>query len=157
MEEKERRKKLALEQKERKKTEREEKRRQKEEEERRKAEERQKKTEERAKKAKEAAYVKTRRRRETEETTQGLGKSDSAGEAVESGPPRKKLRKLVRTDSEIDTNVCCVCYVLYSEDVTNGSGAEWIECACGHWLHEECAEDCGVDENGKERFCPTCL
>ena len=67
--------------------------------------------------------MKTRGRRETEETTQGLGKSDSAGEAGESAPPRKKLRKQVLTVSEIDTNMCSVCYVLYSEDVTNGSGS----------------------------------
>ena len=49
----------------------------------------------------------------------------------------------------VDTNMCCVCYVLYSEDV---SGEEWIECGCGHWLHEECAEDCYVDNSGKEKF-----
>ena len=53
--------------------------------------------------------------------------------------------------------ILCVCYVLYSEDVTNGSGPVWIECACGCWLHEEWAEDCVVNENSKERFCLTCL
>ena len=47
--------------------------------------------------------------------------------------------------TEINTNECCVCLELYSEDV---SGAEWIECACGRWLHENCGEECIVDADG---------
>ena len=51
--------------------------------------------------------------------------------------------------------MCVVCVSdCNSEDV---SGADWIECACGRWLHEECGEECVVDAAGKERFCPTCL
>lgn len=71
--------------------------------------------------------------------------------------PSRKRHKERHNDgavTEIDTNVCCVCFGLYSEDV---SGVDWIECACGRWLHEECGEECVVDADGKERFCPTCL
>jgi hypothetical protein len=106
----------------------------------------------RAKKANEAAKKRCSRR-VTEKTAVG----DSTREGSCSEPPRKKTRKgkhVAVSDTEIDTNVCCVCFGLYTEDV---SGADWIECACGHWLHEECAEECVVDANGKERFCPACL
>ena len=39
----------------------------------------------------------------------------------------------------------------------SGLGGEWISCSCGRWLHEECAEDCVIDNNGKERLCSLCL
>ena len=32
-----------------------------------------------------------------------------------------------------------------------------MECACGRWTHEDCVEDCVMDVDGKERFCPVCL
>ena len=79
-------------------------------------------------------------------------RSSSTKEGSCSEPPRKKTRKgkhVALPDTEIDTNVCCVCFGLYTEDV---SGADWIECACGHWLHEERAEECVVDAGGKESF-----
>ena len=120
MVEKEKKKKLALEEKARRKTEREVKRKQREEEQKRKAEERQKKAEERAKRVKEAANKKTRLKRAAEG---GQRKLRSSGKA-ESESSSKKIRLQVpESDSTVDTNMCCVCYVLYSEDV---SGAEWI-------------------------------
>ena len=61
------------------------------------------------------------------------------------------------TDSEIDFNVCCMCFGTYSEDVANGDGRDWIECACGRWLHEDCAEDCLLNKDGKEMFCHSCI
>ena len=154
IEEKERKRKLALEEKERRKVEREEKRQQKEIEQKRKAEERLKKAKTRAEKVNQVAKKKGSRG-VIEKTAPGEKNSRSQ----ESGgkPPRKtpcKEQHKVGADAEIDTNVCCVCFGLYSEDV---SGADWIECGCGLWLHEECAEECVVDANGKERFCPTCL
>ena len=76
----------------------------------------------------------------------------SSGRASERDSSRKKIH--LQVSELVDTNMCCVCYVLYSEGV---SGEEWIECGCGRWLHEECAEDCYVDNSGKERFCPVCL
>ena len=153
IEEKEQKKRLALEEKERKKVEREEKRRQKEIEQKRKAEKRLEKAKTRAEKINQMAKKK-KSRGVTGKTAPGEMNSrnqESTGE-----PPRKKPRKEqhnVGADAEI-TNVCCMCFELYSEDI---SGADWIECGCGRWLHEECAEECVVDANGKERFCPTCL
>ena len=151
VEEKERKKKLALEEKERKKTEREEKKRQREEEQKRKAEERQRKAETKANKVKEAAEKR-------KEKAKGAGKRKVSNEATDIPmPPKKRVCKLSQMESddpEINTDMCCVCSILYSEDRT---GKEWIECACGRWLHEECGEDCILDSNGRERFCPICL
>ena len=72
-----------------------------------------------------------------------------------SQPPKKKPR--VQLSSEINTDQCCVCFVEYLDDVANRSGAEWIECACGRWLHEDCAVDRALNATGKEIFCPHCL
>ena len=155
IEEKERKKRLALEEKEQRKAKREEKRRQKEVEQKRKVEERQKK-----RSSKVDEVTKKHSRRVSEKTAP---RRDEVAENLDNTiePPRKKPRKEqnnVGADAEIDTNVCCVCFGLYTDDV---SGADWIECGCGRWLHEECAEECVgecvVDVNGKERFCPTCL
>lgn len=60
-------------------------------------------------------------------------------------------------NSSIDSNVCCMCFVNYEDDVLDGCGADWIECACGRWLHVDCAEDCITDRHGKNRYCPYCL
>jgi len=37
----------------------------------------------------------------------------------------------------------------YQDDVKMGNGAEWIKCACGQWLHEECVKNTATDVNGK--------
>ena len=50
-----------------------------------------------------------------------------------------------------------MCFETYENDVLEGNGAEWIDCACGRWLHLDCAEDHVVDSNGKELYCPYCL
>ena len=53
------------------------------------------------------------------------------------------------TDSE-----CCECLHTYAEDVRNGTGAEWVMCVCGRWLHEECID---YDANGSEKLCSYCV
>jgi len=50
-----------------------------------------------------------------------------------------------------------MCLVSFEEDVLDGGGAEWIPCPCGRWLHDDCAEGCVRDKNGKERYCPICI
>ena len=32
-----------------------------------------------------------------------------------------------------------------------GAGTEWISCACGHWLHEDCAENRVIESSGCEK------
>ena len=143
LEKKEQKKVAAQEEKERKKAERMEKKRKKEDEQKRKQEERKKKAEEKAKKA---------GQKESKISRKSASRSSEARASV---PPRKRARQQRETESEINTDMCCVCCVLYSEDVNGGS--DWIECACGRWLHEDCAEDCVVGADGRERFCPSCL
>ena len=58
---------------------------------------------------------------------------------------------------EIDESKCCVCFTMYEEDIQKKSGKDWVMCACSRWLHEECAEDCTLDNTGKERLCQLCL
>ena len=50
----------------------------------------------------------------------------------------------------IDDGECCMCFTMYEEDIRELSGKEWVECACGQWLHEDCAEDCVLDNDGKD-------
>ena len=67
----------------------------------------------------------------------------------------KKIRgRDIAVDITINDNECCMCFGTHDDDVLEGSGAEWISCACGRWSHEDCIEDCIVDENGEERVCP---
>ena len=113
--EKERKKKLALEEKERRKVEREEKKRQNQIKKRQKAEENLKKTEVKAKKVSDKQKV-----------TKKTALRDSTGRGSRSEPPRKKCcqeKQGAGCVTEINTNECCVCLELYSEDI---SGAEWI-------------------------------
>ena len=58
---------------------------------------------------------------------------------------------------ENDSNVCCACFGNYEDDVLDGSGAVWISCACGRWLHEDCVEECKEDDQGNDRMCPLCV
>ena len=70
---------------------------------------------------------------------------------------RNRATSTADPESEIDVNVCCTCFVRYEDDIISGSGADWISCTCGRWLHEDCAEDCVLDKDGKEHLCPFCL
>ena len=60
-------------------------------------------------------------------------------------------------EEKIDTNVCCQCGGSYEQDIMEGTGADWLACACGRWLHEECVEDCIRDAEGNECLCTFCL
>ena len=49
-----------------------------------------------------------------------------------------------------------MCFVSYEDDVLDGYGADWIDCACGWRLHVDCGEDCVTDCRGNKRYCPYC-
>ena len=70
--------------------------------------------------------------------------------------PKKSRISELRTQpgEDIDPNVCCMCFVRYEDVILQGSGVDWISCACGRWLHEDCAEDC-VPMGGA--YLPICL
>ena len=60
-------------------------------------------------------------------------------------------------NTSIDSNVCCICFGNYEDDVIDGYGADWIDCACGRWLHVDCADECVTDCHGNKRYCPYCV
>ena len=38
-----------------------------------------------------------------------------------------------------------------------GSGADWIFCRCGQYLHEDCVEEVVKDSDGVDRLCSFCV
>ena len=50
-----------------------------------------------------------------------------------------------------------MCNGQYEDNVTADCGTDWLSCACGRWLHEDCIEDLVTDGEGKDRMCPYCL
>ena len=54
--------------------------------------------------------------------------------------------------SVIVSMMCFVTYVLARD------GAVWISCTYVRlWLHEDCTEECVVDQDHRERYCPICI
>ena len=180
MEEKEQQKRLAIKEKEHRKKEREEKKAKREQEQKQKAEERAKRAEEKARKAAEKKASSRMSGKRVQKTSEGSGKTakdlrektirvnhahTAAGVGGDhetgDGEPRKKPHRSVHAtdnaESDIDENVCCMCFESYFNDVAEQSGRDWVNCACGRWLHEECAEDHKIDSIGKDRFCHYCL
>ena len=160
LEEKEQKKKKELELKEQRKREREENKRKKEEDRKRKLEERARKTEEKAKEKEHKAAKRTRKASAKTGTTPDEQDEEAESDAPTCStrssvqPPQKKARA---QEDTIDESRCCVCFTSYEDDVKERTGKDWVMCACSHWLHEECADDCVLDNTGKERLCPLCL
>ena len=138
-----------------------------------KAAEKLRKAEDKAKKTQEKAEVQAKRQQASvSKTISSANKraldSESAAVSEESMPSKRTrvastrciiwhvycLPKITgETDEEkIDPNVCCMCFVTCEEDTREQIGAEWLTCACGKWLHENCAEDMVVDGNGNEHL-----
>ena len=178
LQEKEDKKKRQLEEREQKRKEREEKKKIREEEAEKKKQEKERKAQERAEKAKQkskgsAGHSKNPRKRNDSETPRTSSKRKKSSEAVDvdavAEANNPSLSKEINNTTEstgstlgtvndsIDVNVCCMCFETYENDVLEGNRAEWIDCACGRWLHLDCAEDHVVDSNGKELYCPYCL
>ena len=43
---------------------------------------------------------------------------------------------------------------LKNDNILDGTGEDWIECACGRWVHKNCVDYDVVDASGRERMCP---
>ena len=114
-----------------------------------------------AEKALKAQEKATEKARKAAENKQQAGVSFRKKRAATSGSSQstslttKPMAKTPRLDESIDTEECCACFGQYSDDI--GTGREWLECACGRWLHEDCVENIVYDTNGKEKLCPLCL
>ena len=163
LEEKERNKRQAIEEKEKRKIEREQKKKQREGQLKLKAEEKARKAAEKA--AEKAIKASEREHAKRDKQSKASAPKSASAKRKLSSPspeetsevPRKKTRVSQYTSETIDTNVCCMCFRTYDEDVLEGTGADWIACACGRWLHKHCAEDCVQDDSGNDRFCPLCI
>ena len=133
--------------KEKRKKEREETKKRKEDEQRKKAEERAKKQEQ---KAKEKAEKEAKKGKGKQPAGVGTKRSQNARPTR----PAKGPRTAANPSTLINDSECCVCFVTYDDDQ---SGQDWVACACGRWLHEDCADDCVTDSDGNERLCFICL
>ena len=52
-----------------------------------------------------------------------------------------KVRRLAKNRIQlqlISHRTCAVSVYSHEQDIKQGTGAEWVECVCGRWLHEEC-------------------
>ena len=89
----------------------------------------------------------------TPPATESCSSGTTAGLSTEiSGPSTGSFLDRIN-DESINANVCCMCFVNYEDDVLEGSGADWIYCRCGRWLHEDYVEDVVKDNDGEERYC----
>ena len=166
--EREAQKKKEEEEKERRRREREEKKTQKAEEKKKKEEEKKRKEERRRKaeeKAEERENNKTKRTRKRKSSpVRSTNDNNVTLASTSTDHEKRSLRKKVTVDtgaeivdSDIYTDRCCMCFQLFEDDVQLGEGAEWVQCPCEHWLHEDCVIQCIRDNTGKERLCPFCV
>ena len=86
-------------------------------------------------------------------------KQSSARQSKRSGSKdAPKTSRTSRSSEEINTDQCAICFRTYNDDILDGTGEDWIECACGRWIHENCVDyDIVVDASGRERMCPHCV
>ena len=80
---------------------------------------------------------------------------------------KQKSKKTEEKDTTEDDSMCSICSRMYSLDVEEGNGREWIQCACGVWLHDDCIPEDIVEaiiqEKEKEKIvtelycCPDCI
>jgi len=70
-------------------------------------------------------------------------------------PRPKKSRAAENADDKIDSNRCCTCFGLYSDDF--GTEREWLiqKCCCGRWIHKECVDENDINSNAT-KLCPLC-
>jgi hypothetical protein len=78
--------------------------------------------------------------------------------AVKDGSRKGKQRARESSDEVINADQCAICFRSYDDDILEETGEDWIECACGRWVHENCVHyDIVVDTSGRERICPHCV
>ena len=41
----------------------------------------------------------------------------------------------LRHDIQAVVNQCAICFRAYNDDIVEETGEDWIECACGRWVH----------------------
>ena len=82
-------------------------------------------------------------------------KSITTDEAAATGPSSSLVKdSILRPENDYE---CTECLGTYNDDITLGNGAEWIQCGCGQWIHEECIVDTMTGDDGTERICSNCI
>ena len=65
----------------------------------------------------------------------------------------KQSRGEENADDEINTDICCIFFGLYGDDI--GTEREWLKCKCGRWIHEDCVDEVNVNSDAT-KLCPLC-
>jgi hypothetical protein len=117
--------------------------------------------EEKAQKKKAEAERKAKRKQEMDEKKRQreiLKRKREEEKAVKDGSRKGKQRARESSDEVINADQCAICFRSYDDDILEETGEDWIECACGRWVHENCVHyDIVVDTSGRERICPHCV
>lgn len=59
---------------------------------------------------------------------------------------------------EEDSAECKVCHFVYSDPADPLLRDDWVQCAhCKCWLHDSCAQNCGVFDDDEGYLCKNCL
>lgn len=101
----------------------------------------------------EIAAEKKRRKEEKQKATKSKQKA-----------VKQKLKKTGDNDTTEDS-MCPICSCMYSLDAEEGNGRDWVQCACGVWLHEECIPEAIIEAILQEKekaptelyCCPDCV
>ena len=67
-------------------------------------------------------------------------------------PPKAARMQAMHQVDNIDDGEFCMCFTKYEEDIRDQSDKEWVECVCERWLHEDCAKDSVLDNDGLYYF-----
>ena len=146
LKEKEEKKQKEADEKQMRKQEREDKRKQREELMKRKAEERERRaTEKKNQQRSQPKRASKAQPKMLKRTTEPRSTSTSAAMSAD---PQVQQQNLDSMDQ-----ACCECLRTYGEDIQESTCAEWVKCACEHWIHKECVDEVVFDSKGKERFC----
>ena len=148
LKEKEEKKKQEKEEKEKRKQERLDKRKKKEDLARKKAEER-------ASKAKNKKNP-PKRSKHKQSNSSSVDSSNEPSTSHSDVTPAPSSSAVITVSGDLDY-CCCECLGTYKDDIDQGNGAEWIQCGCGQWIHEECIDVTATDEDGNERICSNCV
>lgn len=68
------------------------------------------------------------------ETAQASG-IRSGVKGKQTNDSRKGNKKASHCNDEINVNQCTICFRSYKDDIREETGEDWIECACGRWVH----------------------
>ena len=87
----------------------------------------------------------------------GTSADDSDVSDVTADEPQTEVTRLKNANEDIDSNICCMCFQSWHDDVLEGGGTECVSCNCGRWMHEDCIEDVVTDSDGFKHFCSFCI